>query len=693
MTPPLTPLQRQAWRVVRASGVFDPGFYRSQPGVPEGEEPLDHYLRSGEATGLWPHPLFDPAWYRAQPGDAAMPMGPLAHYLMEGDRARLQPVPGFDIAYVTRQLPDAKVPALAAFARARAEWRLVNPNPFFDYGDYLAAHPEAAARDDAYRFFLLEGAEAGHLPISGFDWKWLRDYYPKAEGRIDGYRRLVHDWSGRGPAPEIAKTIFTLLRAARDVLPAAAPALAPPYRSAPAPLLLVAAPDDPRAARLARTIGDDLGLAIERFDGVPEAGAYRAAIVCGAASAPLIVPLVEAGLAVTHLVEALDFPLVAMLAARRFRAVQSAVRTLVPRRGLARSLIRAGLAEDQVRLLAFGAVAEPQAGAARAIGPRVAGDGDWLDAIVRAGGDDARPVADIRQRRGDWLTRLTRAGSGEGIRVAVLDPGNRGRDWLTALVRLAAGEGLVLSVPVGLAPADADVALLLGGDSIEAALGAWAVGTPVVAMADSVEVADRMLGDPSLGAVADATDRPAVLAAIRRALESGSPALRRLAAAPFASAWGEARAIAGHALRAPLLDAILLGAGGATALALSRQSLPARTIRFAGGGAPALALAAGYGICVGDGSPASALAMVRAAARSDADYVHIADDAPEPGPDFYADAVARLEADPALAMTQGVWRRDALAHTLAATARALAGEPDAWLARLTRAGSALQVAQ
>ena len=62
-----TPEERAHIEALRASGLFDAGYYlRQYPDVAgTGRDPLLHYVRLGWREGRSPHPVFDPSFYRA----------------------------------------------------------------------------------------------------------------------------------------------------------------------------------------------------------------------------------------------------------------------------------------------------------------------------------------------------------------------------------------------------------------------------------------------------------------------------------------------------------------------------------------------------------------------------------------------------------------------------------------------------
>jgi hypothetical protein len=76
---------------------FDPAWYLDTHDVPDGMNPLVHYVLFGENQGLAPSRHFDPVWYRQ--AYALVPsVLALAHYLQHRRTQRFSPLPSFNAA-------------------------------------------------------------------------------------------------------------------------------------------------------------------------------------------------------------------------------------------------------------------------------------------------------------------------------------------------------------------------------------------------------------------------------------------------------------------------------------------------------------------------------------------------------------------------------------------------------------------
>jgi GT2 family glycosyltransferase/glycosyltransferase involved in cell wall biosynthesis len=114
--------ERRLVRRIRASGLFDATFYTSQySDVPDGSDPVLHYVVSGAAEGRDPNPAFDTVAYLAEhPDVAASRCNPLIHYLDTQHRTAVAPArpDWLSIAPATPELQAGVRAALRAAAEA-----------------------------------------------------------------------------------------------------------------------------------------------------------------------------------------------------------------------------------------------------------------------------------------------------------------------------------------------------------------------------------------------------------------------------------------------------------------------------------------------------------------------------------------------------------------------------------------------
>jgi O-antigen biosynthesis protein len=140
---------------LRRSGLFDTAWYVRHAGpIPEGEDPVDHYVRVGMTTGITPQPCFDPEWYLSRPE--------------------------------TPKKLEAS--AFVHFVR-RGAARGVSPHPLFDAQQYLLHHPDSIAHP---------GGPLGHYLKAG----WLFDAQISA---MVGRGTFAH---GVGNEPEVSRPPF-----------------------------------------------------------------------------------------------------------------------------------------------------------------------------------------------------------------------------------------------------------------------------------------------------------------------------------------------------------------------------------------------------------------------------------------------------------------------------------------------------
>jgi GT2 family glycosyltransferase/glycosyltransferase involved in cell wall biosynthesis/SAM-dependent methyltransferase len=107
------------WERVRASGLFDTGWYvAAYPDVAgSGLDPLAHFATIGSPGGRRPNPLFDPAWYRVTYPDVARAgVDPLVHYLDHGAAEGRDPGPGFATRWYLSRHGDVRAAAVNPLA-------------------------------------------------------------------------------------------------------------------------------------------------------------------------------------------------------------------------------------------------------------------------------------------------------------------------------------------------------------------------------------------------------------------------------------------------------------------------------------------------------------------------------------------------------------------------------------------------
>ena len=140
-------------RVVVAAGsdLFDADWYRARyPDLPEGIDPVRHYLDFGAAEERDPGPGFSTGWYfAAYPDIAANDVNPLVHYVMHGhaEGRIIQAVAAIHSRHLRRDAQE------------------IRDSGIFDAGWYLARYPDVAATGiDALAHYLGPGWLEGRDP-------------------------------------------------------------------------------------------------------------------------------------------------------------------------------------------------------------------------------------------------------------------------------------------------------------------------------------------------------------------------------------------------------------------------------------------------------------------------------------------------------------------------------------------------
>ena len=97
---------RQLADDLRRSGLFDQDWYLSQLDTPpsNGDDPVDHYVRTAPGTGISPQPCFLPEWYLSQPDCPKNLEGEaFVHFVRRGAARGISPHPLFDAKQVSQR--------------------------------------------------------------------------------------------------------------------------------------------------------------------------------------------------------------------------------------------------------------------------------------------------------------------------------------------------------------------------------------------------------------------------------------------------------------------------------------------------------------------------------------------------------------------------------------------------------------
>ena len=162
--------ERHPDRAAIVGTLFDgAGYLARYPDVgAAGMDPLDHYLRYGEAKGRMPMPLFDAAFYLSQLGTeerrVAAP-APFTHYLLHGQAMGRHPHALFDPEFCALSLgDDGGADGRGMLARYLAAETVVRPHMFFDPAHYARAMPVTLPDGRLLLHFLDAGIAAGIGP-------------------------------------------------------------------------------------------------------------------------------------------------------------------------------------------------------------------------------------------------------------------------------------------------------------------------------------------------------------------------------------------------------------------------------------------------------------------------------------------------------------------------------------------------
>jgi GT2 family glycosyltransferase len=186
----------RAYRIADNSGLFDQTYYQTQltKPLPNGQDPLVHYLTTDAETRADPHPLFDQAFYCAHGLiDRVKNETPLTHFLRIGCHKNIDPHPLFDSSFYLDKYPDVVeqgIPPAIHFVRfGLGEGRKCHP--LFDADYYTKLNPDAvAAAGNPLLHFLQTGGLERRSPHLLFDTPYYLDRYPEVAEQ--GLNPLVH---------------------------------------------------------------------------------------------------------------------------------------------------------------------------------------------------------------------------------------------------------------------------------------------------------------------------------------------------------------------------------------------------------------------------------------------------------------------------------------------------------------------
>ncbi len=164
---------------------FDALWYARQAGVDlDRAAGISHYLATGRAAGLSPHPIFDPEWYAQQlPDSQPAPEDLFTHFVRHGQADGLEPHPLFDAARYKLQVGDDSGALSRPWEHYVGEptaWNL-RPHDLFDGAYYLGNNPDvAAAQVNPLVHYLRSGEAERRRPNPDFEPAWYRAQYEES---------------------------------------------------------------------------------------------------------------------------------------------------------------------------------------------------------------------------------------------------------------------------------------------------------------------------------------------------------------------------------------------------------------------------------------------------------------------------------------------------------------------------------
>ncbi len=177
-----------------AARLFHADWYLSVYPDVAGEDPFEHFCRTGAAEGRDPNPMFSTSWYSERyPDVAESGLNALEDFVSRGAALARDPGPLFSTRWYLARNPDVAAAGLNPLEHY-LEWgpaQYRDPSPVFDSAWYCASYPDAAApRVDARLHYMRQGAAAGYDPSPWFRTRWYVENYPEAAAT--GENPLVH---------------------------------------------------------------------------------------------------------------------------------------------------------------------------------------------------------------------------------------------------------------------------------------------------------------------------------------------------------------------------------------------------------------------------------------------------------------------------------------------------------------------
>ncbi|PZF79413.1 glycosyltransferase [Jiangella anatolica] len=187
---------------IRASGLFDAGWYEEQLAepIPDGVDPIDHYVMAGAENDISPNPCFATDWYRDhRRTPSRLDVTPFVHYILRGMGRNVPPHPLFDPELYLSQHPEAAKHAGGPLGHyLEIGWRSgAQTSPVFDVDGYVRAVGEvheAPLADFARRHRRLMDQTRGweHLPRTAktFDHEAAEEF---KRGVLADYAQLAEE--------------------------------------------------------------------------------------------------------------------------------------------------------------------------------------------------------------------------------------------------------------------------------------------------------------------------------------------------------------------------------------------------------------------------------------------------------------------------------------------------------------------